>query len=523
MSEVRLLDCTLRDGGHITAGKFGKNAISAIIRNLVKANIDIVEAGFLWDTETDDDTARFHTIGEVKQYLPSDMGNTKISLMADNVDVTHLEPYDGTVEYIRLSFRKTEFDWAKKSLDSLKSKGYKVFINPIHGSSYSDQEFLKIIEWVNENKPYGFSIVDTFGAMRQADLGRLYFLIEHNLDKNITLGVHLHQNLGLAYSLAQYILSIVSPTRNIIIDGSLYGMGKVPGNLCIEQIMDFLNIEYNKSYSTEPVYDAIDEYIMPIYEKVSWGYTIPYAISAQCSVHRTYAEFLTKKERLRTKDIRRILNSITPDKAEIFDKEYAESLYRNYMEQDFHDDSGLSKLKDQIGKYQKVIVIAPGSTLNSYSFDPELVKDSCSISVNFIYDGFKTTYSFFSNVKRIGYYQNESYSNAIITSNLINDVDNPGYIISRNELVYHGDVYSDDSTLMLLNLLKACGGNHDIYIAGFDGFDKGVQNFYNGMVEKNVRSEDYSTDTRMNILKNNYSTMNIHFLTRSKYEDAFND
>ena len=109
MGEVRLLDCTLRDGGHINKGKFGKKIIKAILSDLVKAKVDIIEAGFLWDSETDEDTARFESIKKLKRYLPQDMGNSKISLMADNVDLSNLEPYDGTVEFIRLSFRKTEF------------------------------------------------------------------------------------------------------------------------------------------------------------------------------------------------------------------------------------------------------------------------------------------------------------------------------------------------------------------------------------------------------------------------------
>lgn len=126
------------------------------------------------DEETDDDTARFCSISEMKKYLPSDIGNSKISVMADNVDLTNLESCDGTVDIVRLSFRKTEFDWAEDTVKLLMKKGYKVFINPIHGSSFSDEEYLCIIKRVNDLKPYGFSIVDTFGATRQSDLGALF-------------------------------------------------------------------------------------------------------------------------------------------------------------------------------------------------------------------------------------------------------------------------------------------------------------------------------------------------------------
>lgn len=520
MGTVRLLDCTLRDGGHINQGRFGKNVIKATIENLVKANIDIIEAGFLWDTETEDGVARYHTIADLKKYLPKDMGNSKIALMADNVDLSHLEPYDGTVEYIRLSFRKTEFEWAEKQLEILKNKGYKVYINPIHGSSFTDQEYLEIIDRVNKMQPYGFSIVDTFGAMRQSDLGRIYYLIEHNLDKNIVLGVHLHENLGLAYSLAQYILNIISPVRNVSIDGSLFGMGKVPGNLCIEQIMDYLNNEYNTSYAIEPVYDAIDEFIMPIYEKTKWGYSIPYALSAQCSVHRTYAEYLTEKERLRTKDISRLLKEIEPEKAEIFDQDYIEGIYNKYMDSSYDDSSDMDAIKAQLKNCEKVVIVAPGSSLKDYAVDKSLFDAACTISVNFMYDGCDTDYHFFSNAKRYRYDSDMDMSKMIITSNLMEDVENPGYIISRNELVYHGDVFCDDSTLMLLNLLKVCGVKK-IYIAGFDGFKKGADNFYETSLERKVRNDDYDQEKRLEIIKNCYSMMDVEFLTPSVYEEAF--
>lgn len=517
MGTIRLLDCTLRDGGHINQGKFGKNVIKAIIENLVKAKMDIIEVGFLWDSETDEDTARFFTLDKVKKYLPEDMGQSKISLMADNVDLSRLEPNDGTIEYIRLSFRKNEFEWAEKNIKVLEEKGYKCYINPIHGSAITDEEYLRIIQRVNTIKPYGFSIVDTFGAMRQADLGRIYYLIEHNLDKDITLGVHLHENLGLAYSLAQYILNIVSPTRNITIDGSLFGMGKVPGNLCIEQMMDYLNNEYKTNYALEPVYDAIDEFIMPIYEQTGWGYSIPYALSGQCSVHRTYAEFLTQKERLRTKDIRRLLNTIDNENSEIFNKEYIEKMYQEYMGIEYDDAASMEALKNVINQFDKVVIIAPGASIKDYEFEKNVLENACIISINFIYENIDSTFYFFSNAKRLAYACDLECTKLIVTSNLADDICDAKYIVSRNELVYHDDIFCDDSTLMVLNLIKHCG-KKKIYIAGFDGFKKGVNNFYNHVLERKVREDDYDTRNRIEILKTAYSNFDISFLTPSIYD-----
>lgn len=516
MTNVRVLDCTLRDGGHVVQGNFGKNVIKAIISNLVKSKVDIIEAGFLWQEKTDEDTARFYNISDLKKYLPNNMGNSKISLMADNIDLSHIEPHDGTVDIIRLSFRKKEFEWAEKTASMLKEKGYKVYINPIHGSSFSDEEYIKIIKKVNDIKPYGFSIVDTFGAMRQSDLSRIYYLVEHNLSKDIVLGVHLHENLGLAYSLAQHILNIVSPTRQITIDGSLYGMGKIPGNLCVEQIMDYLNVEYNSDYSTEPIYDAIDDYIMPIYEKQRWGYSVPYALSAQCGVHRTYAEYLIKKERLHTKDIRRLLKSIDRDHSEIFNEQYIEDAYRKYMSSDY-DDFDKSKLMEEFGNFEKFVIVAPGLSISKYKFDENLLKNSCVITINFVLDIIKTDYCFFTNAKRMDYAFQDKLNNLIVTSNLVDDISNPKYVVSRNELAYHDGFYSDDSTLMLLNLLKICSAKN-IYIAGFDGFKKNSINFYENGLERSVREDDYDDSTRIKILRKSYRRLNIEFLTPSVYE-----
>ncbi len=158
--------------------------------------------------------------------------------MTDFIDLEHLEPYDGTVDFIRLSFKRWRLDWVIKTAKILQDKGYKVFINPVNNNVCSDKEYIEVLEKVNKLHPYGFSIVDTFGVMRLRDLSHRYYLVEHNLLPDINIGFHFHENLGLAYSLAQHAIDIANPKRGIIIDSSLLGMGRVSGNLHTEQIMD---------------------------------------------------------------------------------------------------------------------------------------------------------------------------------------------------------------------------------------------------------------------------------------------
>ncbi len=515
---IRLLDCTLRDGGHIVQGKFGESVIKNTIKGLVEAGVDIIEVGFLWDSVNDKDTARFYTIEDVKRILPEDRGHSHFSLMADFIDLEHLEPCDGTIEYIRLSFKRWRLDWGLKTARILMDKGYKVFINPVNNNVYSDKEYIEVLEKVNELHPYGFSIVDTFGVMRVNDLSHRYYLVENNLLPDITIGVHLHENLGLAYNLAQHVAQIANPTRNIVIDGSLLGMGRVPGNLCIEQIADYMNEQYGTSYALEPIYDAIDDYIAPIKAREPWGYAIPYALSAKYYLHRTYAEHLINKKRLKTKDIQRILSQVDPSEAETFNEEYIDKLYMEYMDVKYDDKADLKNLSDILAGYKNILVMAPGESLKTSVDKIAAAKtaDTCTIAVNFVPEA-GADIIFLTNTKRYDSIKDKKGdSKLVITSNLMRDIESYDAAIAYNELVYFNDEYNDDSTLMLINLLVKLGVK-ELSFAGFDGRKNGKLNFVDNSLDGHQDNPERSQNTKR-ILDNVFADVKKTFITESEYK-----
>lgn len=520
MRSIKILDCTLRDGGHITSGVFGETAIKLIIQRLVEAKIDIIEVGFLWQDYTDKNTARYFNIADVRKYLPENRGFSSFSLMADFIDLEHLEPCDGTIEYIRLSFKRSRLEWALTTARPLIDKGYKVFINPVNCNVYGDKEYIELIEKVNGLKPFGFSIVDTFGVMRKSDLSERYYLVEHNLDKDITLGLHLHENLGLAYSLAQHFTDIAVPTRNITIDSSLLGMGRVPGNLCTEYIVDYLNNYYDKQYVTEPIFDAIDEYIQPIKDEKPWGYAIPYALSAKYDLHRTYAEYLINKRRLKTKDIQRILQLVDKKEAELFNEDYIEGLYRNYLNVTLDSTPAIQSLTKYFEDvHRDVLVLCPGSSLENHkekiiAFVAD--KNPIVISVNFIPDFVKPDFVFCANIKRVdAILENIENGKLIVTSNLEQEAIKGDYVVAYNDLVYFGDVYCEDSTLMLLKLLQLAH-IHASYIAGFDGGKVGQRLEFYGKDLPSASSTN-SPEIVGKILHASFRDFKLDFLTPSYY------
>ena len=93
MEKIRLLDCTLRDGGYINGWDFGEKTIKKIIAELVRAGTDLIEAGFLRDCEYHRYHTLFNSVSELKQILPEEHGQTGFVVMAlhDQYDVRKLE------------------------------------------------------------------------------------------------------------------------------------------------------------------------------------------------------------------------------------------------------------------------------------------------------------------------------------------------------------------------------------------------------------------------------------------------
>jgi 4-hydroxy 2-oxovalerate aldolase len=477
----------------------------------------------LRDCIYDPDIAVFNSIDDAKRMIPQNIGFSEFALMAqeDQYDVNKLEKCDGSIPCIRVSFHSYDYKEGLEFCRKVIDKGYQCYINPINILGYTDEQLLAIIRDVNRINPYALTIVDTFGSMVKNDLLRIYQLLEHNLKSSINIGIHLHENLSLSYSLAQQFTEIKSPSRHISIDGSLYGMGRIPGNLCIELMMDYMNRNFGSNYITEEAFDVIDDYIVPIKKKNPWGYSVTYALSAKYGLHRTYAEFLMGKERLPTKSIQRILSQIDPIKGAIFDKEYIQGLYIDFINNVIDDKNDMEKLNTEIAVYNTFLVICPGSSLKLYeeeikNFIEE--KKPCIFMVNCNHESIKANYQFYTSTKRYDKEKEYIEVKKIITSNVLREKIEELFIVNFHDLAFFNDNFSDNSTLMVINLLKKLG-IYEIYLAGFDGFKKG-NNFYDDTFEKayNYEYEEENNHVKK-IITHYFNDMKLIFLTPSLYQD----
>ena len=285
---VMITDCTIRDGGYLLNKNSDPEFVRGIIEGLTESGIDFIETGFL-QNKVNGETIVYHNAEDVVKYLPKNRENTEYLGFCDNsrYDLENLDEYTGrSFKWLRISFAQHEIEEALKFCKGAMQKGYIVQFNPMDSISYTDEARAELIQKVNNVRPASFSIVDTFGAMDMIDLVHIFRQADRLLDKNIKIGLHSHDNLGLSCALAERMIELSEETgRDIIIDGSLFGMGRGAGNAKTELLADYVNKHCGKNYNLQVLLKTIDKYIVPLMEKVHWGYDLPMYICGTKHAH----------------------------------------------------------------------------------------------------------------------------------------------------------------------------------------------------------------------------------------------
>ncbi len=526
MSSIKILDCTLRDGGYVNNWMFGERGIKKIISKLSQANIDIIECGFLTYKGGNKDTTLFKDVSKVKDYIIDKKDNIMyVGMIAyPNSVISNIPVYDGkSIDGIRVTFHESEIEEALEVCKDLMYKGYKVFVQPICVASYDDLNLINLINKVNDIKPYAFYIVDTLGSLYKNNLLRMYYLIDNNLNKDIHIGFHSHNNLQLSFSNAQELM-MLQTKRTIIIDSSVFGMGRGSGNLCTELLAQYINVSLVERYNIEYLLEIIDEHLNNIYAKYSWGYSAPYCLAAINNCHPNYATYLMDKQTITIKSISTILKNMHAEKRVVYDKGYIEQVYMEYQKKYIDDNDDLEKLKNTING-KKVLILAPGKSLE---VNRNLINDIIDndnlfvISINFIPKAINSDYVFISNQKRFDELADiikiAERANLILTSNITANLNNIYSIVNYSDLLIDNQLISDNAGLMLINLLNRLSV-HEIYLAGFDGYAINKNNYLESdmeLVKTNKNIIEMNKAVRESIQRLRL-TLDIRFITKSKY------
>ena len=353
--------------------------------------------------------------------------------------------------------------------------------------------------------------------MKQKDLIRLFYMVEHNLKDNIWIGFHSHNNMQLAYSNAQG-LAEVKTNRNLIIDSSIYGMGRGAGNLNTELFVEYLNENIGTNYKIKPLLNVIDEVLNDFYQQNYWGYSLPNYLSAAHNAHPNYAMYLDDKKTLTIKDMNEIFDMMDEDKRYSYDKKYIEKLYIEYMSHRAGQ-RNVSAVAEKI-KGRNVLLVAPGksSVAEKDTISQFINKNNVLvISINFDYELVNTDYIFISNLRRFNELDKSKRGKCIVTSNI--PADDVYAVVNYCDLINNEEAVEDNAGMMAIKMLILFGAKK-VYLAGLDGYSHdSADNYGDKAMEFVAKSSvsDMRNEGMKKAIKKFSSQLPIEFITKNKY------
>ena len=525
MKKILLLDCTLRDGGYVNSWHFGRNNIDKIVRKTIQSGTEIIECGYLSkDNESNPDYALFDSIEAVKKvYVQQKNPAQRYAVMINygEYPIENFSPAEPDSPIIRLAFHKKDITGAFEYMKKLEQLKYDFFVQPMGALNYSDEEFVRLIKMANNTSASAFYIVDSFGVMELKDFRRLLFLSDNNLKKNIMLGYHSHNNLQQAYSNSKYMVE-QNPEHDIIIDASIFGMGRGAGNLNIELFAEYLNQNADKNYDIEPFLEVFDECLKPIFINNFWGYSLPFYLSSIHNCHPNYANYFNEKNTLSVKSMHELLSMITEEDKTSFTREKADDYYIRYQ-RNYIEDADALKLIAQTIENREVLILAPGSSLRTKRKDIEKFiaeNNPVIFGINKSAEYYEYDFLFIANEKRIMPSVQKNIRRRILTSNLKSENENDIFVNYTSYLLKNEKIY-DDPTFMLINILKSIGCKK-VNIAGFDGFSlQSSDNYFdvNMSLGTGIETKKEKNELKKSEISNMKKLMEIVFITRSIYEE----
>ncbi len=288
--ELKVLDCTVRDGGLINEHQFSDTFVRAVYDTCLGAGLDTMELGYknserlfpkeqfgAWRHCREEDMRR--VVGD----HDAERTGLTLSAMADAGKSdwqTAIEPAaDSVLGMIRVAFYAHQVSEAVDMIQHASEQGYETMANLMAVSNITEEEIDTVLEAIAPTPADTMVIVDSFGHLYPEQIDRLYNKYSEAMKgTGKEIGIHAHNNMQLAF--ANTLEAIVLGSNRA--DATMAGLGRGAGNCPMELLLGFLR---NPKFRLRPVIRLLQEQIPSIRETVEWGPLVPYNITGQLNLH----------------------------------------------------------------------------------------------------------------------------------------------------------------------------------------------------------------------------------------------
>jgi 4-hydroxy 2-oxovalerate aldolase len=308
-SIMKILDCTLRDGGYYNNWDFPSEVIDAYLKAVAEAKIDYVELG-LRDFPKDDFLGAYaYTTEEYLNAIELPIGpfygvmvnaNTILSsslTITEALDLLFVSASTSKISLVRIAAHFSEVDQCGPIVKYLKALGYIVSLNLMQAGGKASETVTEKARQANE---WGVLDVlyfaDSLGNMDGDEVERIVNALRQGWVGPI--GIHTHNNMGkgLDNTLKAHHLGVTW------LDTTITGMGRGAGNTqteCLLAVLDTTNYPYNP----KPIYELVIRYFESMQKDYGWGSNLLYFLGAQNDVHPTYIQNLLSNTHYGTDEI----------------------------------------------------------------------------------------------------------------------------------------------------------------------------------------------------------------------------
>lgn len=286
--DIKVVDCTLRDGGLVNDFGFTDDFVKALYKTNIKAGVDYMEFGYKADREMFDESKfgkwKFCSDQDIIDIVGDNDTELKISVMADvgRTDFRRdiCDKANSPIDMIRVATYLHTIPSALEIVEYCKNKGYETTINIMAVSKANDSDLGDALELIGRSCVDTIYIVDSYGSLYPEQMRRLankYIECGEKYGKSI--GIHAHNNQQLAFA-----NTIETLTMGVsYLDSTVSSMGRGAGNCPTELLLGFLK---NPKYHITPVLKFIEQHINKLKkEGVVWGYDIPYLLTGRLNQH----------------------------------------------------------------------------------------------------------------------------------------------------------------------------------------------------------------------------------------------
>ena len=296
IEKIKVMDCTVRDGGLMNKWQFSDEFVKAVYDACAEAGVDYMEIGYISSEKAfsrkEVGPWKFCSNKDLKRIVGENNNSIKLSAMADigRIDEGDIpKAADSVLSMIRVACYAHQIDKAIKLAHHCMDKGYETSINLMAVSSVSEPDLEDVLNDVSKSNVPIFYLVDSFGSMHCDSVKYLMKKYKDALPGK-EIGIHAHNNMQLATS--NTITALIDGAT--MLDATLLGMGRGAGNCPIEILIAFLK---NPKYRLLPLFKVIQEQILPWSKKIDWGYHIPYLITGALNTHPRSAIAWMESER----------------------------------------------------------------------------------------------------------------------------------------------------------------------------------------------------------------------------------